>query len=53
MQVDNEKDLDVVIPVYYLIDCSVNYAETLGRLWQYDKDDPNDSTTDFESFKFK
>ena len=23
-----------------------------GSLWQYHKDDPNDSVTDFESFKF-
>ena len=52
-QVDNEKDLEVAIPMHYLIEYSNIYVETSGSLWQYDKNDPNDSITYSESFKFK
>ena len=62
-QVDNAKDIDIVMPMYNLIEYSDNYAQTTGRLWQYCKDMParnanneiiifsEDNTTD--SFKFK
>ena len=57
-QVDIEKDLDVVMPMWWrcdvdLIEYSNNYAKTPGSLWQYNKDDQNDNVTDSESFKFK
>ena len=39
-QVDNTKDIDIVMPVYNLIEYSDNYAKTSGRLWQYYKDIP-------------
>ena len=52
-QVDNEKDQEVAIPMHYLIEYSNIYVETSGSLWQYDKNDPNDSITYSESFKFK
>ena len=32
-QVDNAKDLDVVMTVYNLIKCSDNYSKTAGHLW--------------------
>ena len=64
MQKDNAKDIDIVMPMYNLIEYSDNYAKTTGSLWQYCKDiparDPNNddivvfadgNTTD--SFKFK
>ena len=62
-QIDNAKDIDIVMPMYNLIEYSDNYAKTTGSLWQYCKDIParNDdnnivaftenNTTD--SFKFK
>ena len=63
-QIDNAKDIDIVMPMYNLIEYSDNYAKATGRLWQYCKDIParNDAnnviiifaennTTD--SFKFK
>ena len=34
-QVDNTKDLDVVMPMYNLIEYSDNYSKTSGSLWQY------------------
>ena len=37
MQIDNAKDVDIVMPMYNLIDYSDNYAKTTGSLWQYCK----------------
>ena len=64
IQIDNAKDINIVMPMYNLIEYSDNYAKTTGSLWQYCKDiparDANDddivifadgNTTD--SFKFK
>ena len=34
-QVDNAKDIDIVMPMYNLIEYSDNYAKTSGSLWQY------------------
>ena len=34
-QVDNAKDTDVIMSIYYLIEYSDNYLKTSGSLWQY------------------
>ena len=34
-QVDNAKNIDIVMPMYNLIEYSDNYAKTTGSLWQY------------------
>ena len=39
-QIDNAKDIDIVMPMCNLIEYSDNYAKTTGRLWQYCKDIP-------------
>ena len=62
-QIVNAKDIDIVMPMYNLIEYSDNYAKTIGSLWQYCKDIPalnaNDEITEFtggnttESFNFK
>ena len=62
-QVDNAKDIDIVMPMYNLTEYSDNYAKTSGSLWQYCKDiparDANNEITEFrvnnttESFNFK
>ena len=52
-QVDNAKDIDIVMPMYNLIEYSDNYAKTTGGLWQYFRDEPNDNLANSESFKFK
>ena len=52
-QVDNAKDIDIVMPMYNLIEYSHNYAKTTGSLWQYFRDEPNDDIEDSESFKSK
>ena len=52
-EIDNDKDIDIVMPMYNLIEYSDNYSKTSGTLWQYYKDDPNDNIADSESFKYK
>ena len=37
---DNAKDIDIVMPMYNLIECSDIYSKTSGSLWQYTKDIP-------------
>ena len=39
-QIDNAKDIDIVMPMYSLIKYSDNYSKTSGSLWQYYKDIP-------------
>ena len=61
---DNAKYLDIVMPMYNLIEYSDNYSKTSGRLWQYTKDilavdNNNNATVNFtnnnltDSFNFK
>ena len=62
-QVDNAKDLDIVMPMYNLIEYRGNYSKTSGSLWQYCKDIPavdnNNAIVNFtdnnltDSFNFK
>ena len=52
-QVDNAKDIDILMPMYNLIEYSDNYSKTSGSLWQYYRDEPNNNLADPESFKFK
>ena len=62
-QVDNAKDIGVVMPMYNLIEYSDNYSKTYESLWQYCKDIPavdnNEDIVDFneanvtDSFNFK
>ena len=62
-QVDNAKEIDIVMPMYNLIEYNDNYAKTSGSLWQYCLDilplDNNNAITFFteanlpDSFNFK
>ena len=51
--IDNAHDIDIVMPMYNLIEYSDNYSKTSGSLWQYYKDVPNDNLANSESFKSK
>ena len=51
--IGNAQDIDIVMPMYNLIEYSDNYSKTSGSLWQYYKDDPNDNMEQSESFKSK
>ena len=39
--IDNAEVLDIVMPMYNLIDYSKNYSKTTGSLWNYYRDEPN------------
>ena len=52
-EIDNAEDIDIVMPMYNLIEYSDNYSKTSGTFWQYYKYEPNDNLADSESFKFK
>ena len=54
VKIDNAEDLDVVMPMYNLLEYSKNYRKTTGSLWNYYRDEPsNPLNTDSESFKYK
>ena len=54
VQNDNAEDLDVVMPMYNLLEYSKNYRKTTGSLWNYYRDEPSDPlSSNFESFKYK
>ena len=50
-EIDNAKDIDIVMLMYNLIEYRANHSKTCGSLWQYYRDQPNDNLTDSESFK--
>ena len=52
-KIDNCKDIDIVMPLYNLLEYSDNYAKTSASSWQYYRDEPNDNLADSESFKSK
>ena len=45
VKIDNAEDLDVVMPMYNLLEYSKNYKKTTGSLWNYYRDEPS-STID-------
>ena len=62
-QIDNAEYIDIVMPMYNLIEYSDNYSKTSGSLWQYCKEIPAvnnagniidfTATNTTDSFKFK
>ena len=51
--IDTGQDIDIVMPMYNLIEYSDNYSKTSGSLWQYYNDEPNDNITKSKLFKSK
>ena len=51
IDIDNAQDIDIITPMYNLIEDSDNYSKTSRSLWQYCKDIPavnnNGDTVDF------
>ena len=45
----NSKDIDLVMPMYNLIEYSYNYSKMSGSLWQYYRDERNDNIASSES----
>ena len=62
-QIDNAECIDIVMPMYNLIEYSDNYSKTSGSLWQYCKHKPAvnhdgaivnfNGSNDTDSFNFK
>ena len=48
-ETNNAQDIDIVMPVYNLIQYSDSYSKTSGSLSQYFKDEPNDNSKSFKS----
>ena len=51
--IDNAQDIDIVMPMYNLIEYSDNYSKTSRSLWKYYEDDPNHNIVQSESFRPK
>ena len=39
--IDNTEDLDIVMPMYNLLDYSKKYRKTTESFWNYYRDEPN------------
>ena len=50
-EIHNAQDIDIVMPICNLIECSDSYSKTSRSLWLFFKDEPNDNLADSESFK--
>ena len=54
VKTDNAEDLDIVMPMYNLLQYSKNCRKTTGSLWNYYRDEPsNPLSSNSESFKYK
>ena len=54
VQTDNAEDVDVVMPMYNLLEYSKNYRKTIGSLWNYCRDKASNSLSfNSESFKYQ
>ena len=52
IKIDNAEDLDVVMPMYNLLECSKNYRTTTGSWWNYYRDEPSNLlSSNSKSFK--
>ena len=50
-EIDNAKDIDVVMNMYNLTECSENYSQTSGSFWLYYRDQPGlDNNGNFIDF---
>ena len=54
VKIDNAEDLEIVMPMYYLLEYSKNYRKTTGSLWNYYRNEQsNPLSSNSESFKHK
>ena len=47
--IDGAEDLNLVMPMYNLIEYSSNHSETMGSLWFYSKDEATDFNANIAS----
>ena len=54
VKIDNAEDLDVVMPMYNLLEYIKSYRKTVGSWWNYYRHNPsNPFSSNSESFKYK
>ena len=54
VQIDNTKDLDVVMPMYNLLEYNKNQRKTTDSLWNYYRDEPSDPlSSNSKCFRYK
>ena len=54
VKIDDAEDLDVVMPIYNLLEYSKNYRKTTGSLWNYYRDEASNLfSSNSESFKYR
>ena len=54
VKIDNAEDLDMVMPMYNLLEYSKSYIKTTDSLWNYYRDETSDPlSSDSKSFRYK
>ena len=51
--IDNAEDLDIVIPMYNLLEYSKNYSKTTGNFWNYYRDETNSGANNNINYSIK
>ena len=51
--IGNAEDLDIVMPMYNLIECTKNYSKTTGSLSNYFRDEPNSGAEGNTNYSIK
>ena len=51
--INNAEDLDIVMPIYNLLECSDNYSMTPRSLWSYYRDEMKDDTNENSSDDYR
>ena len=49
--IDNAEDLDILMPMFNLIEYTKNYSKASGILWNCYRDEPNNLITDSKSLR--
>ena len=53
IKIDNAEDLDVIMPMYNLLEYNKNYKKTTGSLWKYFRDEQSNPLSSCKYFKYK
>ena len=51
--IDNAEYLDIVMPMYNLLEYSKNYSKTAGSFWNYYRDEPNNGANNSTNYSIK
>ena len=49
-EVNSDEDLDIMVPMYNLLEYCDNYSKTSVSLWKHYRGEPDDKITDFKLF---